>query len=266
MDEEPIFDFSPLRNHLIQLGYIVEQAQGYREIRPEEVTIDSINRGELEVTEQGIYVIGPGDQRQQVFMYKRDYRLERFGKPKFHICHCDTIADFIANGGFREHYVRANSEPVPVYNMDDGMDEVMVNELPLCKNCIRKLTEYRGIESSSEFVEILREARAAEEDPEVHEVDIFGYTRDWDDISRAYREAHDYTCERCGLRIDDLFDRQYMHCHHKDENKLNNRESNLECLCLRCHSEVDEYHRHNLTTGANRIIMETFEEKYPVIE
>lgn len=109
----------------------------------------------------------------------------------------------------------------------------------------------------------MREERGEDEEPEIHEVDIFGYTRDWEEISRNYREAHNYTCERCGLHIDDIFDRQYIHCHHKDENKLNNRESNLECLCIRCHSEVNEYHKHNFTTGANRIILESFEEKYP---
>ena len=262
MDEEPIYNFVALRNHLVRLGYIVEQAQGYREIRPEEVTIDSINRGELEVTEEGIFVIGPGSQRQQVFLYKRDYRLETYGKPRFHICRCGVINDFIVSGRFREHYVRANSDPVPVYNIDNRRREVMVDELPLCKLCLSKIREY-GNMTSTDFVKILREARGTDEEPEVHEVDIFGYTRDWDDISRQYREAHNYTCERCGLRIDDIFDRQYIHCHHKDENKLNNRDSNLECLCLRCHSKVDDYHHHNLTTGANRIIMEEFEKKYP---
>lgn len=261
MEEEPIYNFSELRKYLIEKGFIVEQAQGYREIRPEEVTIDAINKGQLEVTTEGIYVIGPGDERQQVFLYKRDYHLERYGKPKFHICRCDTINDFIRNGGFREHYVRANSDPVPVQNMDDGYKELEVYDLPLCRNCSRMISQY-GYMTSSDFVEILREARGTEEVPEVQEVDIFGYTRDWEEISRKYREAHNYTCERCGLRIDDLYDRQYIHCHHRDGNKLNNNTNNLECLCIECHSQVDERHRHNFSNGANRILLEDFQKKY----
>ena len=94
-------------------------------------------------------------------------------------------------------------------------------------------------------------------------MDIFGYTRNWDDISRKYREKHDYTCEECGLRIDNLYDRQYIHVHHIDANKLNNTESNLRCLCLRCHSSVDKFHRKNLREGANRIIWEAFNAAYP---
>lgn len=263
MEEEPIFDFKPLRDFLVEKGYIVEQAQGYREIRPEEVTVDAIDRGEIEFTDEGIYVLGPGDERQQVYLYKRDYHLFDFGKPRFHICKCQTIDEFIARGRFREHYVRANSDPVPVKNLDNGNEEEMVDELPLCKNCLAKIREYGRI-NSSEFVEILRQARGEEEEPEVHEVDIFGYTRDWDNISREYRESHSYTCEECGLKIDDLFDRQYIHVHHIDANKLNNRESNLKCLCLRCHSEVDEIHKNNLRTGANRIIWQAFEAAYPL--
>jgi len=262
MDEEPIYDFSALRKHLVEHGYIVEKAQGYREIKPEEVTIDSINKGELEVTSEGIFVVGPGDNRQQVFLYKRDYHLERFGKPRFHICRCKTINDFIESGGFKDHYVRANSDPVPVQDMDDGYNEVEVYNLPLCKNCLDSINSYGNI-SSSKFVELLRQARGADEEPEVKEVDIFGYTRDWDDVSREYRESKNYTCERCGLHIDDIFDRQYIHCHHKDENKLNNKFSNLECLCIRCHSQVDDFHKQNLSTGANGILLDDFNRKYP---
>ena len=125
-----------------------------------------------------------------------------------------------------------------------------------------KIRQYGRI-TSAEFAEILQEARGYDETPEQVEVDIFGYTRDWEEISKAYREAHDYTCENCGLKIDDLYYRQYMHCHHIDGNKLNNSNSNLKCLCLRCHSQVDDNHRRNLTTGANRFAFEDFERQYP---
>lgn len=262
MDEEPIYDFHKLRQCLVDLGYIVEQAQGYREIRPEEVTISSIHKGELQVLDNGIFVIGPGDEKQQVFLYKRDYHLEKYGKPRFHICKCEKIEEFISSGGFREHYVRANSDPVPVIDLDNGRWEEDIDGLPLCQYCLNKVREYGRI-SSTEFVELLKQAKGPEENPEVQEVDIFGYTRDWEDISRRYREEHDYTCERCGLKITDIYDRQYIHCHHKDMNKLNNKKSNLECLCMRCHSRVDSFHLKNLTSGANRIIIAEFNRKYP---
>lgn len=201
----------------------------------------------------------------------RDYKIQQYGKPRFHICKCNVIEEFIETGGFRQHYVRANSDPVPVRNRDNGYEEVMVKDLPICRACLEKLREncqdelaedFDGINSSL-FVKMLKEANGEEEIKEAQEVDIFGYTRDWDRISKAYREKKNYTCEKCGLQIDNLYDRQYIHCHHKDFNKLNNKESNLQCLCMRCHANIDDNHRKNLTTGANGIIFNTFNAKYP---
>lgn len=265
-DLEPIFDFKPLRDFLVDKGYIVEKANGYREIRPEVIDpMEAIKNGELDVRDDGIYIIDPiTKEEQQVYLYKYDYYLHKYGEqvPRYHICRCATILDFMNRGVFDGHYVRANTEIVPVKDKVSLHIE-KVSNLPLCRNCIAKIRQYAGI-SSNEFVEILRQARGEEEvEEEVHEVDIFGYTRDWDNISKEYRESHHYTCEECGLQIDDLFDRQYIHVHHIDANKLNNKESNLKCLCLRCHSNVDEIHQKNLTTGANRIIWEAFNAAYP---
>lgn len=267
MDEDPIFDFQPLRDFLVRRGYIVEQAQGYRPFTPEVIDpMEEIRRGTMEFRNDGIFVIHPDTgEEQQVYVYKYDYWLHRYGEsiPKFHICRCSTIDDFMMRGAFDGHYVRANTDPVPVLSKESHHVEEVSN-MPLCQNCLRKIRQYGRI-TSAEFVEILREAMGVDdmEQPEEVEVDIFGYTRDWEQISKNYREQHNYTCEECGLRIDDIFNRQYIHCHHKDGNKLNNSESNLKCLCMRCHSEVDENHRRRLTTGANRILMEEFNRLYP---
>lgn len=265
MEDKPIYDFQSLKEFLIRKGFIVQQAQGYRRITPEVIDpMEEIRRGTLEFRDEGIFVINPNTgEEQQIFLYKHDYRIADFGKPRFHICRCKTIEEFINNGYFNGHYVRANSDPVPVKNINNGRIEEMVEGLPLCRNCLEKIRIYGNI-NSTQFSELLQAARGGdEEEQEEVEVDIFGYTRDWDQISKNYRESHKYICEKCGLRIDDFFDRQYIHCHHKDANKLNNKESNLQCLCLRCHSQVDERHRMNLTSGANRLIFEEFERKYP---
>ena len=123
--------------------------------------------------------------------------------------------------------------------------------------------KYGNIDSS-DFVELLKKANGdqEEQDHEGVELDLFGYTRDWDDVSRQYREKHDYTCEHCGLRLDDVYDRQYMHVHHINGDKLNNKESNLKCLCLYCHAHIDSHHYKRLTTGANKFAYYPFVDKY----
>lgn len=267
-EEQPIFSFEGLKRLLQSRGYIIDESKGaYTPIKPEDVTRDEIAKGKMEFEDDGIFVIDDNGERHQIFLYKRKYHLDRFGKPRFHICKCDTIDEFLAKGRFQKEYRRANTETVPVIDMDDNDEDKEIEALPLCKNCISKMAaQGKPIDSymdSVEFVELLKQTSATSKTQEKVEVDIFGYTKDWEQISRAYRESKDYTCERCGLHIEDPFDRQFIHTHHKNGNKIDNRLVNLECLCIRCHSMVDDAHIHEFSTGANTVLLDEFNHKYP---
>lgn len=263
MEEEPIFNFKPLKDFLQRRGYTVGTRRGYEPFVPEEVKPTDVSNGSMSFTSEGIFVKGDDGMERQVFLYKKDYHLARYGKPRFHICRCKTIDEFIQSGGFNDCYVRANSEPVPVRDLDNRRHQEQVVGLQLCKNCMSIIGKYGNIDSS-DFVELLKKANGdqEEQDHEGVELDLFGYTRDWDDVSRQYREKHDYTCEHCGLRLDDVYDRQYMHVHHINGDKLNNKESNLKCLCLYCHAHIDDHHFKRLTTGANKYAYYPFVDKY----
>lgn len=242
----------------MEKGFVVGSRDPYVILRPEEVTPDDLQRGEMRFDPQGIFVKDNRGNEHQVFLYKRDYHLSKW-VPRFHICRCRTIDEFIMSGGFNDHYMRTNCEPVKVADMDENYKIKEVEGLPLCRNCYSVIRRYGNIDST-EFAELLREAHE-EVEPEV-EKDIFGYTRDWEKVSHNYRENKNYTCEECGLRIDDPYDRQYMHCHHISGEKTDNDTSNLKCLCLYCHAHVNERHLRRLTTGANRFAYQYFMEKY----
>lgn len=266
-DEKPIFSFDGLKNLLRSRGFIIDNSKPpYTTITPKDVIIEEIKKGKIEFGNEGIFIIDENGERIQVYLYKRKYHLERYGKPRYHICKCSTIDDFLARGGFQREYRRANTETVPVIDMDEDNEDKQIAHLPLCKNCFSKMMQ-QGLPvshsmDSEKFVELLKQARPATPQQEV-EVDIFGYTKDWEQISRAYRESKNYTCERCGIHIINPFDRQFIHVHHKNGNRTDNRLANLECLCIRCHSKVDETHRLNFSSGANRILLDEFNTCYP---
>ncbi|MDE6769421.1 MAG: hypothetical protein K2J78_06835, partial [Muribaculaceae bacterium] len=208
----------------------------------------------------GIFYIDDEGVKRRGFMYKSSFYFVFNGvqyHPKFHIYKCQAINNF-GRGAYRF----ANAEPVKVYSKNTHR-EVMVDHMELCSYCRSLLMRdnFLSIQDSTDFVEVLKEAGEVRE-PEQLELDIFGYVKDWERISMAYRTTRQFTCERCGIKVDDGFDHQYMQTHHRNGNKTDNRESNLECLCVQCHSEVDDRHRHNFSRGGNKVMLEEFIRKY----
>ena len=259
--EEPIYKFEGLKRLLTSKGYIVEEAKGYREIENVEVELDDV-RNKMEFTDEGIFLNDDVTKsKQQIFLYKRDYYLSQFGKPRYHTHKCEVIQDFINKGRFHD-YRRANTDVVMVRDRDDDYIDKEVSCLPLCKYCEKMTINYQG-KDSSEFVELLKQAKKAEAPlKKKAEVDIFGYTKDWEKISREYRESHNYTCEECGITIEDPFDRQFIQVHHINGDKTDNSPNNLKCLCIHCHANVDDTHRKNFNRGANAMLLDGFYRKY----
>lgn len=115
------------------------------------------------------------NQEHQIFLYKRNYRLAKYGKPRFHIRSCQTIQDFINSGALKSEYRRANTEPVLVIDMDN-MQEVEVRNLSLCRYCVNMaMGEYSVNMTSSDFIGILKHADGTYENRSKNvAVDIFG--------------------------------------------------------------------------------------------
>lgn len=262
MTDAPIHTFDGLKSLLSSLGYHIKKAEGYKAIDVADVTLEEIRSGAIEFSEDGIFVTTEGVKRQ-VFLYKRDYHLEQYGNPRAHIRKCDVIERF-SDGNSVPLYRRANTDSVWVYDMDDNYTDKQVTGLKICSHCIRIAQEAFPRMTVADFIELLKESEDAQPEENV-EVDIFGYTKDWETISRAVREQHKYTCECCGLQITDTHEQHYIHVHHKNGRKIDNRLSNLQCLCLRCHANVDKHHYDRLLgTNAKRIEFSDFERKYPL--
>ena len=121
-NEEAIYDFQNLKEFLTRKGFVVGSREPYEVVKPVEVTPEELRRGNIRFDANGIFVIdGKGNERQ-VFLYKRDYHISWYGKPKYHICKCQVINDFINSGGFNDHYMRTNSEPVSAQDRENDSD------------------------------------------------------------------------------------------------------------------------------------------------
>lgn len=253
-----LYKFEKLKEFLQNEGIQVGDAQAYIPVKSQDVfdkqgqtPISFVNKN----GKKGIFATDKNGGEHQVYMYKYKYRLADHGKPRFHICQCDTIQSFMNRGAFGEYYF-ANTDEVEVKDLNtDSIKQI--SQLPLCKNCIKELSQYSSCSDTSKFVAILKAAGQVPTQA-AQETDIFGYVKDWEKISKAYRSIHNFTCEKCGYDGSSPFDRIFMHTHHKDGNKLNNDQSNFQCLCIKCHSEVDATHQNNFSEGDKKKQLENF--------
>lgn len=246
-----VYDFGITNSYLDQQGYPKVSPEGIEVIR---VDFNKLfHEGKITFDEYGIY-LSEGDKKWKGYMYMPDYRVTTYGYPKFHLVKCEKIQEFIAVGLFNQNYIWSNHKYNDIRDRDTGEMHKNVN-LQLCGYCRKILSEMQG--TTEEFYrELVKEFGLSHIQGQVA-VDIFGYTLDWQRISNKYKEKQHYTCERCGIQVE-ASDRNYIHTHHRDGDKLNNTETNLECLCVKCHSEIDARHYEN----TDKIDLKNFIDKY----
>jgi hypothetical protein len=253
-----LYAFSKLSQKLTQLGYPEATESGFRSIRVDfnaETFKKAVRDGKIKFSEDGIYLTYEGKEWKG-YMYMPTYRIAKYNSmPRFHLTRCEKIEDLFSSG-YGSLYKWSNNK----FNDITDRDTYKVykdEKLQLCHHCQEAIY---GIIDTEDFFETL-------ETEEVHEivdveVDIFGYTLNWEKISRAYRKDKDYTCEKCGIKIENSYDKRFIHTHHKNGNKLINRKDNLECLCVLCHANSDERHEQNFDKKRMQPELKTFIEKY----
>ncbi len=189
---------------------------------------------------------------QAVIIYIRDQN-EKYNY-KFHICECTKINEMRGpkkNKG--ERYVactRSDGKFVcNLWSTITGKRKFGVElKMEVCKLCLAKLNynNYTVLRSSSEKNDAVSKFSIAEfldsanpnfvVYPKYTDVDapVDQYTKDWPLRSKIERSTKNYRCDRCHLDCSTM--QRFLHAHHQDGQKHNNRSPNLLSLCAHCHA------------------------------
>lgn len=211
------------------------------------------------VEHKGFLYIGKG--------YSRPYPDKDTGLdtivPRFHTGNCDTILKQIDNGRYDGHYVFADTK-VEMPEHDGSMTSPL-----LCSNCQRVMPQLPVRMDTAAFEkrlhdEEIRAGRFREPQlPKVVSIMASGYTPDWAEKSRSFRERKGFKCQTCGLQLNRTFaEGYYLQTHHLNANRSDNRDINLKCLCVLCHANVDEHHKHNYRSGMNLKLVNDFKDMF----
>jgi hypothetical protein len=214
---------------------------------------------EVDVLEDGTLAY----KNQRVVLYIRDvkqYRQNEPSLPRFHVSDCDTLQGMRAKNRY-ERYVVATRDTgvfqIKLMGLNATRYTTSDKSLQVCQNCLIKL-------NWNEFV-IYRyiQARRAEIVSSFTLVSYFEkygktfvggmpshteqtapentYTADFAKVAEVIKKKRGYRCGKCG--IDLSLWKQYLHAHHKNGMQYNNRESNIEILCIEHHAE-EPFHGH----------------------
>jgi len=194
-------------------------------------------------------------KNRRVLLYIRDWKLDndRNSLPRFHIVGCSTLEQMIRHNRFQRYVVATRTDgifKINLINSSTGSVLKKDQELDVCKNCLWKLNynNYKGDRVTAFKTFALEEffVRFACSPITVTPLEtdrtapLSVYSKDWNKMSKEYKKRANWRCERCGR---DFGGRKtkFLQAHHKNGNTFDNRPSNIEVLCIICHSK-EPYH------------------------
>jgi len=212
--------------------------------------IELSNSSDITVTQNKLFVY----KNFHVLVFIRDQyvkRSSRLFEYKFHICSCKTIEQMMKFRRFARYVVSTRNDGMFVINSYDietkkRIENEKIVKLNVCKNCLIQL-KYSGysdhykdkhIYESFSIDEFFRKYTSEfKEKPQYTDKNAPSneYSVNFEQISYSFRDINDWRCSNCKINLRN--DKDLLDTHHINGIKSDNSWSNLQSLCIRCHSE-----------------------------
>lgn len=191
---------------------------------------------------------------QKMIVYIRDF-IGGYGKnedeysnyPKYHISWCRTLNDMQAKKKYERYVVSQRNDGIFLLNKTINGKVIEKDvELPLliCKNCLANLNyKNYNLNKNKVFDSFNVKEFLEEYNTNIHIEPTYTdmsqplneYVKDWAQISFNYKKSKNFICQDCGKDCSN--DKNRLHVHHVNGIKSDNLPSNLEVVCVSCHSK-----------------------------
>jgi hypothetical protein len=189
----------------------------------------------------------------RVLLYIRDIAAigQRESMPRYHLAYCRTLDKMRRNARF-ERYVVANGDSGKFQvNVIDNDVRTQYVKLNVCQNCLDEI-HWNGFNMKMPpegrhnvvskfalpdfFEKYPRDLMAVRPMHSSDTAPLNTYTQDWNEVSERTKRQRGYQCGTCGTTLRQV-DSKFLHVHHRNGQKHDNRDLNLDVLCIGCHAE-----------------------------
>lgn len=198
---------------------------------------------------------------RKVIVYIRDQYSKYYSRGyKFHLTKCNTISKAFQNRRNSRYVVSLRTDGQFKINLlDDNIivKKDLIEPLKVCKNCLEQINYkkykahpfsikqgiYEEFELEEYFAMFQNSSLSTSLFKNVNNAPLNVYNKNFEIKSKTIRESRSYICNDCGINMSKIENRKFAHVHHRDGDKSNDSQQNLEVLCIECHSNQPGHER-----------------------
>lgn len=176
--------------------------------------------------------------------------------PRYHLAYCQTLEKMKKNSRFDRYVVAQTTSGEFKVNIIDREVKSQNVRLNVCQNCLDRIhwqdfslsgmsrterqNRVEGFSLSAFFKEYPRDLIKAKPLYTSATAPLNDYPKNWAELSRKIKLECGYQCESCRESFSQN-DFRFLHVHHRNGLKNDNRNVNLAVLCIACHAKQPEH-------------------------
>jgi hypothetical protein len=221
------------------------------------------SRDGLEISIDELRILDDGTlayKNSRVLLYIRDVAVYggRQSEPRYHLSNCVTLIEMRERKRFSSRYV-VSTRMDGQFNLniiDGDVARSELKNLSVCQNCLGQLgfngflqnwtrpqraSAVRAFTLEEFFTQYPRSLHTENPTYNSDNAPLNNYSDDFGQVSIKAKNDANWMCQKCRIGLSS--DKKYLHTHHRDGAKFDNRRGNLQVLCFACHAD-EPGHQH----------------------